>query len=158
VTLSIGDLPFRAGDPVEVLRLDRFDPDYGGTGYCHLDRVWLESRGGGEPARVANALVLALHSPEEPEALDDDIELEFYDQGVTVLLSKFLAGWLPRIAGGEHAVVLALCNPRAATVAAPAAAAGVPVWYALGDVESWLDEDEGGRRVRLVADAWRLAG
>ena len=152
---TIAQLPFPEGDPVEILRLDREDPDFTGTGHCRLDEVWLESRSGAAPVAVASALVLALHSPEEPEAVADDLELEFYEQGVTVLLSRFLAVWLPRVWKGDPTIVLALCNPLHTVVPAPPAAGGVPVWLGLGDVVSFLDEDEDGGRVRLVADDWR---
>ena len=62
---------------------------------------------------------------------------------MTAPLSAFLAVWLPRIRGDERAVVLALCNPHEALIRGPAASAGAPLHYALGDVESWLDPDDG---------------
>jgi hypothetical protein len=155
--VTIADLPFAEGAPVDVLRLDREDPDFTGAGYCRLDSVWLDSREGEPSVRVTDALVLALHSPEEPEPLDEDIELEFHDQGVSVLLSRFLGVWLPRVLGGERAIVLALCNPRGGKVSTPAAAGQTPIHYGLGDVQSWLEEDETGRRIRLLADVWRTA-
>ncbi len=158
MTVTIGDLPFDEGDPVEVLRLDREDPDFTGTGFCRLEHVWLESRDGEPPLRLDEALVVALHSPEEPEELDGDIELEFFDQGVSVLLSKFLERRLPDVIGDERAVVLALCNPRHAIVPAPPSAGARPVWFGLGDVVSWLDEDDTGQRhITLEADVWRRA-
>jgi hypothetical protein len=157
-SMKISDLPFHEGDPAQVLRLDQNDPDFSDVGWCRLPEVWLDSRQGEPSLLVHDALVLALHSPEEPEPLSDDVELEFWDQGVSVLLSKFLALRLPALRdAADRAIVLALCNPLDATLPAPAAAGGVPVWFGLGDVESWLEEDHAGRRIRLSADVWRTA-
>lgn len=164
---SIAELPFRQHDPLELLNLTtpRDTPVLDDTrfGWCHLAELWLDD-GAGEPRLVRDALVLALHAAEEPEALADDVELEFFveevakDYSVTVLLSKFLAVWLPRVAGrGERAIVLAMCNPHRAVLPRPPAAGATPVHYALGDVDSWLDVVDGRRHVRLAADTFCLA-
>ena len=54
-------------------------------------------------------------------------------------------------------MVLVVCNPHRATIAVPAAlaATGTRFYYPLGDVECWLEEVDGRRELRLVADAWR---
>lgn len=163
---SIAELPFQPHEPLELLNLleGREDPVLDDTrfGWCRLDALWLDD-GSAEPRRVHDVLVLALHAAEEPEALDDDVELEFFveevakDYSVTVLLSRFLEVWLPRIAGGERHIVLAMCNPHRATIQRPAIAGATPVHYALGDVDSWLDLEDGRRHVRLAAEAWRVA-
>lgn len=163
---SIAELPFREHDPLELLNLleARDSPVLDDTrfGWCRLGELWLDD-GSAEPRRVRDALVLAVHAAEEPERLADDVELEFFveevakDYSVTVLLSKFLEVWLPRVSGGERAIVLAMCNPHRATLARPAIAGATPVHYALGDVDSWLDVVDGRRHVRLAADSWRLA-
>jgi hypothetical protein len=104
--------------------------------------------------------VVAVHSTEHPENLADDVELEFVipevaaDYSVTVLLSAFLRTWLPLVSGGERAIVIVVCNPHQATIAQPAAVGGTPVYYPLGDVESWVDDDDGHQTIRLVAQAW----
>ena len=74
---------------------------------------------------------------------------------------RFLERWLPVVAGGtDGAIVLALCNPHRARLRRPASApAGVPVYYALGDVTSWAVGDEpvrlpGATVLGLGADAW----
>ena len=163
---SIGDLPFRERDPSELLNFrdddDALDDDYYDYGYSRIDTVNLVELGATEPLPpVRDALLLALHSADEPEYLEDDVELEFFveevadDYSVTVLLSDFLARWLPRISGGERAIVLVLCNPHNAVLPAPASAHGIPVHYAMGDVESWFDRD--GRVIELTAEAWQLA-
>jgi hypothetical protein len=78
-------------------------------------------------------------------------------RSVIVMLSDFLATWLPRLPAAAH-VVLVLCNPHRATPRP----ADRPVHYALGDVEAWLDERTDDRkpevdrspRLMLVAETW----
>ena len=166
---SIDDLPFHERDALTLLNFradeSELDDDYYQYGYARIDVVNLIADGATEPlTQVRDALLLALHSADEPEYLTDDVELEFFvdevadDYSVTVLLSDFLAHWLPRITGGERAIVLVLCNPHNAVLAAPLAAHGVPVYYPMGDdVQSWSDQDAYGVSVELIADAWRLA-
>lgn len=152
--MRIAELPFAERPVLELLALDddsraEPDPDYAGFGHARIDRVELIGAGGGV---VEDALLIAVHSADDGEPLPDDVELEFVlgDRSVTALLSTFLDRWLPRLAGDARAIVLVMCNPHRAAVRA---AAAVPVHYALGDVESWLD----GGDVRLVAEAWRTA-
>lgn len=158
---SLAELPFERRDALALLHLDGDrdapDPDYVGFGHARVGALTLAGRGGAVVVR--DALVLALHCADPGEALDDDVELEFVldpapdGRSVSARLSRFLAVWLPRLADGERAVVLALCNPRRADVPRPAALPpGVALYYGVGDVESWYD---GG--VRLRAEAWRVA-
>ncbi len=153
---SIAELPFAERPVLELLRLD--DPartapdlDYAGFGHARVDRVTLAGAGGGE---VRDARLLALHSADDGEALADDVELEFVldDGSVAALLSAFLARWLPRVRGDERALVLVMCNPHRATLAL---ALDVPVYYALGDVTSWLSDDG---ELELIAETWRKIG
>jgi len=166
---SIDQLPFLERPPLEVLHLDhaRDAPDLETTvfGWAHVDQLWLAGRDGAEHP-VDGALVLAVHAAEDPEELTDDVELEFFveevakDYSVTVLLSAFLERWLPRVAGsGERAIVLAMCNPHHARIPRPMCApVGIPVHYAFGDVDSWLEAEASGRQqIRLEADAWHTA-
>jgi hypothetical protein len=155
---TIAALPFGERPPLALLHLEEGraapDPDYAGYGWCRVPRVELAGPAG--VAVVEDALLLAVHSCDDGEALPDDIELEFELGGaasVTVLLSTFLARWLPRLPAEPRAIVLVACNPHRARLSRPPAAAGRPVHYAVGDVESWLDEG----RLRLEAEAWRLA-
>ena len=176
---SIADLPFRERDAFELLRvlepsayeadeieadgLD-YDDDYYQFGYARVERVTLVENGATEPLPdVRHALLLALHSADDPEELFDDVELEFFveevhdDYSVTVLLSDFLHRWLPRISGSERAIVLVLCNPHHAVLAAPVVANGVPVYYAMGDVISRRGSDGPHPFLQLYADDWRRA-
>lgn len=149
--MKIADLPFRERPVLELLNLeaerDEPDPDYAGYGWARVPSISLDDH------EVADALVLALHSADDGEPFEDDIELEFELPGgdsVLVLLSQFLAEWLPRLPRAS-AVVLAMCNPHDAALDLEA---GVPIYYADGDVESWLDESEGPHpdRLRLAAE------
>lgn len=176
---SILELPFHERPAFELLG---FDPTGQRTalnledtsfGWCRPDAIWLDAAGA--PAglvEVRRPLLLALHSADDGPALPGDIVLEFVladGAAVAAPLSRFLERWLPRLPGegGEggaaRPIVLALCNPHRAQLAAPAAAAGRPVHYALGDVDAWLDLDgpDGAAlagRIRLAAPAWRRAG
>jgi hypothetical protein len=101
---------------------------------------------------VQDVLLLALHTPDDAPP-SEDIELYFElpdgDQ-VVVDSSLFFAQWLPRLPRAS-AIVLALCNPHEAT---PRVATDVPVYYALGDVESWIDHDAGGRIILTSTGSW----
>lgn len=152
--MQIAELPFVERPVLDLLHLEdeaRREPDgdYAGFGHARVDRVELIGATG---RVVEGALLIAVHSADDGEAFADDVELEFVlgDRSVTVLLSAFLERWLPRISGDERAIVLVMCNPHRAELRLTAA---VPVYYAIGDVESWLD----GGDLRLVAEAWRTA-
>jgi hypothetical protein len=158
---TIGELPFHERPVRELLNLvgerDAPDPGYAGHGWARVPRVWLGGDAGTGQS-VADALVLALHSPDDAEPLTDDVELELElpdGSSVLVLLSRFLAAWLPKLPRAP-AIVLALCNPLRATVRPPANATA-PIHYARGDVTSWLDRDRGDR-VELLAESWGMAG
>ena len=161
--MLVRELPFRERPVRELLDLeehrDGINRDYAGYGWARVDEIWLEQPGLAPPKPVQNALVLALHSADDAPAIADDIELYFElpdRKPVTVLASKFFADWLPRLPGA-NAVVLALCNPHHAVLQLPT---DVPVYYATGDVEAWLDDRDVGGRIRLAAHgSWvRLHG
>jgi hypothetical protein len=165
---SISELPFRERPALELLNLEvhRDAPDLESTqfGWCRASSILLDSRANGEVLEVTDALVVAVHAADEPERLPDDVELEFFveevaeDYSVTALLSAFLERWLPAALRGERAIVLAMCNPHRARIRQPEAAGRTPVYYGDGDLDSWLDTDEGGsRHLRLEADAWHVA-
>lgn len=138
---------------LELLHLDedRDQPakDYAGYGWAQVDELWL-AVGDDDGERITDALVLALHSADDGEAIADDIELEFElpERPVSVLASAFLAERLPKLPPAR-AIVLALCNPHAAILRRPPGAV-VPIHYGCGDVQSWRD----GERVLLTAEAW----
>ncbi len=153
--MKISDLPFHERPVRELLNLveERATPqhDYAGYGWARVPEVWV---GTDEEGRlVEDALVLALHSPDESEPRTDDVVLVFdLPDGTTapVMLSTFLARWLPVLPAAKT-IVLALCNPHGAT---PPYAGTTPLLYARrGDVTSWIDRDHGDR-IELIADAW----
>lgn len=171
---SIADLPFQEQDPLRLLAIDvdnapaTPDLEYYGYGYARVDELWLTCEHAPEPLPpVRDALLLALHSADDSAPLDDDVLLEFWldgagengeDLAITALLSRFLDVWLPRVSTDERAIVLALCNPHRATIARPRIPGGQPLYYASGDVTSWLDMHDDPTQsavLRLIADAWQ---
>ncbi len=151
--MKIGELPFHERPILELLHFDddrtEVDRNYAGYGWARVPRIWV----GDQP--VDDALVLALHSADDGEALPDDIELEFElptGAPVSVLASQFLDVWLPKLPSAST-IVLALCNPHQAALPYPPAAR-VPVYIASGDVESWLDEDKGDRLELSTDGTW----
>jgi len=160
LSLTIAELPFRERPVLELLNLDVPrdvpDHDYAGYGWARVPRIWLVDAGG-ERLAVDDTVVLALHTADDAPAHAGDLELEFElaDRPVAVMLSRFLAVWLPRLPLDAGAIVLAVCNPHDTVLAAPAAATA-PVHVPRGDVTSWIDRDAG--EIQLVADSWsRLA-
>jgi hypothetical protein len=144
--VKIAELPFHERPVRELLNLDGKravpDHDYAGYGWARVDEIWLD-----DDTRVRDALVLALHTADDAERIKDDVELEFElpdHAPVATLASQFLATWLPRLPR-TNAIVLALCNPHRETLHATTQ---VPLYYAHGDVESWLDEGAAGERIR----------
>ena len=155
---SIADLPFRERPVLDLLNLtgDRPepDPDYAGFGWARPSRVWLVEPGA-RPRAIDDALLLALHCPDDGEVLANDIELYFElpeEPPVTVLASAFFDRWLPRLPRDVSAIVLALCNRHDASLPQPRGTS-VPVHFARGEVESWIARDDG--RIELRAPRWR---
>lgn len=163
---AIADLPFVRRDVLDLLNLRHHratpDPDYTGFGHARVDMLRLASDEG-KPIEVRGALVIAVHSMEDPQELAGDIDLEFIlpevsaDHSAVVLLSDFLRVWLPLIHGDERAIVLVVCNPNQTRFPAPPAAGQTPFYYPLGDVESWLEDEDGQQAIQLVARSWRRA-
>lgn len=156
---TIGDIPFveRPAQSLLHLDVDRDLPsrDYAGFGWCRVPSLWLESVTERCVSEVYDAVILALHSADDSEALADDIELEFECPGgdVAVLASAFLAHWLPRLPSAS-AIVLALCNPHRASLRAPSGVMA-PLHYGLGEVTSWREmADDGTEKMILSADTW----
>jgi hypothetical protein len=157
VIATIGDLPFVERPLLELLDLvaDRTEPnpDYAGYGWARAPRLWLVEPGA--PSRaIEDALVLALHCPDDGEVLAHDVELYFElpeQAPVTVLASKFLERWLPRLPRDASAIVLALCNPHRACVPRPEKTS-LPLHFARGEVESWSSDADD--RIELRAPSW----
>lgn len=186
---SVADIPFRERDPFDLLNLtahagagedenedeDR-DPDldYAGFGYARVGELWLATHESPEPLPVRNALLLALHTPDDARVHENDLLLEFWidpetcedvdeddSQTITVMLSRFLTVWLPRLSSDETALVLAVCNPHHTRLVRPTGLRSATISYPLGDVTSWCDAPTdflaGPGALRLLADAWHTA-
>lgn len=157
--MKIAALPFEERPLLALLNLDidRDAPahDYAGYGWARAEHLWLATHEqGAAPVRVDDALVLALHTADDAEAIADDIDLEFeleLGPPAAVLASLFFEQWLPKLPRDPKAIVLALCNPHDATLRWPAASPA-PIHYASGDVFSWIDRET--REVHLVGDRW----
>jgi hypothetical protein len=179
---SIADIPFRERDAFALLNVtpgEHGDPehegpdlDYAGFGYARVGEIWLAAHEDPEPRPVRDALLLALHTPDDAQAHDGDLLLEFWPESdaaagdeagedlvVQVMLSRFLEIWLPRISSAERAIVLAVCNPHHTRLVRTPALRGAPIHYPLGDATSWCEEPAdflaGPGALQLLADAWR---
>ena len=155
---TIAELPFHERPVLELLNLvdhrSAPDPEYAGYGWARASRLWLVQPDGITRV-VDDALLLALHCPDDGEALADDIELYFElpDQPpVTVIASAFFDRWLPQLPKDVSAIVLALCNPHHASLSRPQTT-GLPMNFAHGEVESWVGLDDG--RIELRAERWQ---
>jgi hypothetical protein len=165
VIRSIADLPFRQKDLRTLLDLDEprtADPDFTAYGYARARSLHLETGDRRRSLIVEDVLVLALHCAEDPEEITHDIVLEFYipeiheGYSVSVLLSDFLAVWLPLLRRDERAIVLLVCNPRRVLLAQPASAGNTPVYHGLGEARAWLKDADESATICLVAEyGWR---
>lgn len=179
--LTLEELPFTEQAAWPLLGLDphRRDPlpdrDHEGFGWCRLDALLLETDGDPNLTRVERPLLLALHTREHPERLDDDLELEFIlhdaegPYHAVARLSEFLRRRLPPLlsprpgdlASACGAVVLALCNPHATVLPRPPVLGDLPLYYGHGDVTAWMQRRPGARAwtpatvdIILSADRW----
>jgi hypothetical protein len=154
--VEIADIPFRERPVIELLALDRDeDPEYAGFGWARVERLWLAPEHGW-PRRLDDCLVIAVHAADDGDALPDDVELDFeVDEEVvaSVDASVFLAKWLPKLPADTAHVVLVMCNPHGADLAAKLSSGARPIHYGNSDVRAWLDP---GDRIRLTADGWRM--
>jgi hypothetical protein len=158
---SIADLPFVRKPAMRLLGLEdecrtEVDREFAGFGWGVLPRLVLTSDR--DPPRAVNdALVLALHTPDEP---GEDLELEFWlehdGEALAVLVpwDAFASAHVrPLLSAVHRDVVLALCNPLHRAIERPVWVADRRLHYADGDVTSWLDPDG---TIRLQATRWHL--
>jgi hypothetical protein len=153
----IAELPFAQRDVLELLALEHdrlaVDADYAGFGWALADRVTLDAPDR-PPIELLGVTIIALHSADEqPSAEDIELLFELPDTSVLVPLAAFLPHALAPLPAGRP-IVLALCNPR--QVELPPGTP--PLYYALGDVTSWLDHDGSMPSLRLSARRWRQRG
>lgn len=170
-------MPFHEKGPDELLGLapgrTRVATDHEGFGWGRVPLLVLEESDGrahtvagpltgSPPVVLSDALVIALHvADEDGTAPDDDpdVELRVGDEVLVARLSAFMRVWGPRLPVCAT-WVLALCNPARRTIARPPTLPeGAALWYGLGDVDSWVEDDDEAedRRYGLTAEQWRRA-
>ena len=105
--MRIADLPFAEKETSELLGTDGRAPDddFYGFGYFRTSSLILSDDSREGPVHLRDPLVFALHSPEDSEAAE--FELEFFvdvddeELAIIVPLGAFLNVWLPRIHDGR---------------------------------------------------------
>ncbi|MGE0546599.1 MAG: hypothetical protein AB7O24_24075 [Kofleriaceae bacterium] len=159
--LAIADLPFHERPVLELLGFDddreHVDHDYAGYGWARVDQIWLND------TLVTDALVVAVHSADDAEQFDGDIDLEFEVaegaaiRSFSVRATTFLTIWLAKLPRDVGAIVLIVCNPHREQLGRVSSAT-CPLHYPLGDATAWLDEHDLGARIRIAAETWCTLG
>ncbi len=170
----VADLPLPERCPRQLLHLtesrDRPDTEFDGFGWGWLDEIVLRDSSGHEVPLVS-PLVVAVHSADDPTPGAEELELQFELRGcrqdpaepepesvsVIVPLPVFVRERLaPLLARNPAAdVVLAMCNPESRALELTLPPGAGRVWWARGDVDSWLHRDDGELdRYVLTADRW----
>jgi len=160
--VGVTDIPFERAATRGLLGLEPDSPrgdDFYEHGWCRPPVVWLDD---GTVRAIQAPLVIAIHTPDEPEP--GPLHLEFwFDHGgeeivARVQWDRFAVEKVVPILGPESDVILALCNPQNKDVRRPAGFGGRLLHVAEGDVTAWLDDPRGpAPRIRLTADRWRVA-
>lgn len=157
--LGVGDIPFDRAETRRLLGLDPDSPrgdDFYEHGWCRPAAVWLDD---GRLRRIDSPLLIAIHTPDEPEPGPLHLEFWFDHHGEEVAArvpwERFAAQKIVPVLGSESDVVLALCNPQHKDVLRAAEFGGRVLHVAQGDVTAWLDKPRGpSPRIRLTADRW----
>ena len=161
---SVAELEFTRRSARDLLNVandrDLPDTEHYAFGWGIVAPLVLKSSAG-TAVPLRSALVLAVHSADEPSPDAEDLELEFdidYGPGpddyvaIIVTLGLFVTLHLPRVLAQQPAtdVVFAMCNPTGRPLRIPYVAGVRTYWWAEGDVDSWVDPD----RYYLTADTW----
>lgn len=158
--VALADVPFERKPTLALLGLEdeqrtEVDREFAGFGWNVLPRVVLAD----DEQRIdlADALVLALHTPDEPEP-DRALELAFVvlhegeELELRVPWVEFAETRVRPLVDASHGdVVLALCNPEHRRIDRPSWLGTRRLHWADGDVTSWLDPDG---TIRLQATRW----
>ncbi len=158
--LGVADIPFEQAPARGLLGLDPNSPrgdDFYEHGWCRPPAVWLDD---GRLRRIDAPLLIALHTPDEPESGPLHLEFWFEHRGEEVAArvswERFAAEKVVPVLGPESDVVLALCNPQHKDVRRTSGFGRRLLHVAEGDVNAWLDDPCGpSPRIRLTADRWR---
>ena len=159
--VSLSDISFEQRDVMALLGLDGEDEpgdEFDAHGWCRPVEVWLDD---GHPRRIASPLLVAVHTPDEPDPGPLMIELwlehEGEPLGVRVPWTRFAEDRVAPILGPERDVVLALCNPQNKPVPPPPEFGSRTLHFAEGDVTAWLEHVGGVPRISLTAQRWRTS-
>ncbi|MFO7561909.1 MAG: hypothetical protein R6X02_04655 [Enhygromyxa sp.] len=165
--MRLEELPFEARDPLALLGIvrGRAEPDleFAGYGYATLPELELVAADG-HRTPLREVLVLAVHTPDEPDEaateLELEFEVEFEGELISVLtpLRRFLEVRAAALVADATDVVLATCNPRDLRPAPPSwLTSGRRLHFASGDVIAWLDLEADGREtISLHAQRWHI--
>ena len=159
--LGVTDIPFEQAEVRGLLGLEPDSPsgeDFYVHGWCRPPAVWLDD---GTRRRIEAPLLVAIHTPDEPEPGPLHLEFWFDHRGEEVAArvpwERFAVEKVVPVLGPESDVVLALCNPQHKDICRPAGFGGRLLHVAEGDVTAWLDNPRGPTpRIRLTADRWRI--
>ncbi len=159
--LGVTDIPFEQAETRSLLGLKPDSPrgdDFYEHGWCRPSSVWLDD---GRMRRIEAPLLVAIHTPDEPEP--GPLHLEFWldhrgeEVAARVSWDRFAAEKLVPVLGPESDVVLALCNPQRKRVGRPPGFGARSLHVAEGDVTAWLDNPRGpAPRIRLTAERWSV--
>lgn len=159
--VALSDIPFEQWDVMALLGLDGGEApgdEFDAHGWCRPVEVWLDD---GRARRIVSPLLVAVHSPDEPEPGPLMLELWLEHEGeplaVRVPWTRFAEERVEPLFGPERDVVLALCNPQNKPVHPPAGLGSRTLHFAEGDVTAWLEPGEGIPRISLTAARWRTS-
>jgi hypothetical protein len=164
--MRLDQLPFEEREPLTLLGIVRgraeSDREFGGYGYATVPAIELTAAGG--PTQVVrDALVIAVHTPDELDEHATELELAFEVEldGELVIalvpLRRFLEERVAALLGDTKDVVLATCNPQDLRPQLPSWLGGRRLHFATGDVIAWLDHHGDGREtISLQAERWHI--
>ena len=159
--LGVADIPFEQGGTRRLLGLEPDSPqgdDFYEHGWCRPSEVWLDD---GVLRRIEAPLLIAIHTPDEPEPGPLHLEFWFEVRGEEVAArvpwARFASEKVVPVLDPKTDVVLALCNPQNKDIPAPTGLGERSLHVAQGDVTAWLDNPRGLEpRIRLTADRWTI--
>ena len=165
---TIKDIRFENSDVFELLGLNAeqvVNDDFSSFGWAVVESIALSEKLGRVEVLLDPVLVLALHSSDAPR-IQDQIELEFVlDEesetpvslilAISTFFNSILEPFFIHKQSLPRTIVFALCNPRKLDIVCPPFLGGRDIYFAKGDVESWLDwPGRKNQRIRLHSDTW----
>jgi hypothetical protein len=169
---SLRDIPFPYRDLEDLLVLSRVGEhvrkplkDDVRYGFGFTEQIRLISTKTGYSEEVKQVLLIALHSSEDPNPYENDIDVEFAltdlgwaSQDYFAPLTRFLELRFEEIQMTFEAVIMVVCNFEQRTLSFPPCMKSYPVYYAKGEVTSFInvDHDEYGQITWVDKDSLRL--